>query len=179
MECLEHKNRRGHERDHEFSPFPRMSLRYSGFFYAGLRPIIIVILAWTDSVTMHTNWYHRLEGGGTRGFIVANAMFRIEVISRVPGNKIVAPPVPIYGGIIRFGASPDDGEGNPMPLFPPLNWRYEEFRPRGWHVEVFVIPLWFVVACYIPLWLATSYFLVLRKWKKIYSDLPARDGPHQ
>jgi len=158
----------------EFFPIPRISLRHCGFYYAGLLPIIIVLWAWADSATNHTNWHHRLEGGGTRGFIIANSVFRVEVVSRMPGNETAVPPTPIYGGIIRFGAPRHDREGNPMPLFPPLDWHDEEatHRAAGWHVDTFVMPLWFVVACYLPLWLATSYFLVHRKRKKLLSALP-------
>ncbi len=160
----------------ELSPIPRMSLRHSELFYLGLLPVILFLLAWADSATMHTNWHHRLEGGSCLGLINENSAFRIEHIRPMPANEAGAsvPATPIYGGIYRFGAPVHDQEGNSMPLFPSFSRRdpLAIYRAADWHVDVFVIPIWFVLSCYLPLWLAISYFQLRRKWKKLHSALP-------
>lgn len=154
---------------------PPLSLRHSGVFLIGFLPAILILLAWADSVEHHTNWYHRLEGHRTLCFITSESKFRVEWISREPGHRAkTAPPVPIYGGIHRFGAMQRDKEGNPLPIVPALDWRDEEatHRAPGFHVDTFVIPLWFVLVCYLPVWLGISCLHVRRKWKRLRNEVP-------
>lgn len=156
---------------------PRLSFCRSATFYLGFFPLVILLWVWADSVRSHTNWHHRLEGGGTRVFIVANSKFIVERITRKPDhNGPPARPLPIYGGINRFGATPHDRQGKPMPIFPPLDWHDEEATNRapGFHVNAFVVPIWLGLAFYIPAWLGLSYYYARRKRRRLLAELPGR-----
>jgi hypothetical protein len=161
--------------DGGLSSIPRMSLRHSELFYLGFLPVFLILWAWADSATMHTNWHHNQGGGNSLCLIIENSALRIEKLSPMPSNKVgaSAPATPIYGGIYRFGANRDQ-KGNSMPLFPSISRRdpLAKFRAADWNVDVLIIPIWLVLTCYLPLWLAMSYFQVHRKWKKILSALP-------
>lgn len=154
---------------------PPLSLRSSAFFYFGFFPIVILLWAWTDSVKNHTNWFHRLAGERSLGFILENSTLRAELVSIRPGDT--GPPMshlPFYGRSYRFGAKMTDADGKPMPLFPPFLWHSsEEERPPRFVVRTFTVPLWLILTSFLPLWLGVSYRRAHRKRRDFLANLPA------
>jgi hypothetical protein len=150
-------------------------LRPTALFYLGLFPIVILLWAWADSVTMNTVWGRKGQDGRTLHIGLANSCLRVGFITRIPDPAVApSPPGRFQGELTRFSLARVTRRGEPIPIFPALRW---ENGPRpgagpSFDFRMVHLPFWLIFAAYLPLWLGLSYWRSSRIKKRIQQSLP-------